>query len=347
MSGSSLDGIDLAYVKFTKKDQWTFQILSSETFKYDFFWKKKLSDAINLNSLDLEKLDIEYTNFLGSNILNFIHKNKIKKLDMIASHGHTIFHQPEKSFTFQIGNRSHLADQLGLPVVCDFRTQDLDLGGQGAPLVPVGDIMLFAGNSAYLNLGGFSNISLFQNGNILAYDICAVNVVLNFLANRMDLPYDNQGRMALSGKKILPCFKELEELEFYSQSPPKSLGIEWVKNNIIKIINKYSEYKTEDLLHTYSLHISNQIVKCLPKDGTVLLSGGGAYNTFLVNEIQKKSAAEIVVPSKKIIDFKEALIFAFLGLLKWQNSINCLASVTGAKKDHSSGKVFKPKSKIN
>ena len=163
MSGSSLDGIDLAHVKFTKKDQWTFQILSSETFKYDFIWKKKLSDAINLNSLDLEKLDIEYTNFLGFNIRNFINKNKIEILDVVASHGHTIFHQPEKNFTFQIGNRSHLADQIGFPVVCDFRTQDVDLGGQGAPLVPIGDMMLFTGNSAYLNLGGFSNMSLFQN----------------------------------------------------------------------------------------------------------------------------------------------------------------------------------------
>ena len=232
-------------------------------------------------------------------------------------------------------------------MVCDFRTQDVALGGQGAPLVPIGDMMLFGKNSACLNLGGFSNISLFKNGKVLAYDICAVNTVLNPLSNRMDLPYDDLGRVAQRGKEIPLCLKELDKIEFYTQTPPKSLGIEWVQKNVTEIIDKYNKHKTEDLLHTYTLHISTQIAKKLPEEGTVLLSGGGAYNTFLVNEIQKKSTAEIIVPSNKIIDFKEALIFAFLGLLRWQGSVNCLASVTGAKRDHSSGKVFKPKSMIN
>ena len=346
MSGTSLDGIDLAYVKFTKNNDWKFQILSSETVNYDLNWKKKLSEAINLTPYDLKKLDIEYTNFLGTIIKDFIDKKKIEILDAVASHGHTIFHQPEKHLTFQIGNLSDLSYQIGFPVVCDFRTQDVALGGQGAPLVPIGDMMLFGKNSACLNLGGFSNISLFKNGKVLAYDICAVNTVLNPLSNRMDLPYDDLGRVAQRGKEIPLCLKELDKIEFYTQTPPKSLGIEWVQKNVTEIIDKYNKHKTEDLLHTYTLHISTQIAKKLPEEGTVLLSGGGAYNTFLVNEIQKKSNVKIIVPSEKIIDFKEALIFAFLGLLKLHGSINCLASVTGAIRDHSSGKIFKPKSKI-
>ena len=347
MSGTSLDGIDLAYVKFTKNNHWKFQILASKTIPYDKKWKNKLNKAIHLTPVALKEIDIEYTDFLGNVILKFIKNHKIEKLDFVASHGHTIFHQPEKSFTLQIGNLRHLATQIGYPVVCDFRKQDLFLGGQGAPLVPIGDMLLFSKYNACLNLGGFSNISIFHKGNVLAYDICAVNTVLNVLANRVDLAFDDQGKMARSGKEIPSLFKALEKLEFYLQIPPKSLGVEWVQKNITEIINKYWMHKIEDLLHTYVLHISKQIVKCLPKRGTVLFTGGGAYNTFLVNEIQKKSTAEIIVPSNNIIDFKEALIFAFLGLLKCQGLVNCLASVTGAKRDHSSGKIFKPKSQIN
>lgn len=347
MSGTSLDGIDLAYVKFTKDKDWTFEILAAETFDYDKNWKNKLASATQLSPASLQKLDLDYTRFLGGIIRDFIDKNEIEKLDAVASHGHTVFHQPEKGLTLQIGNLHDLSNQIGRTVVCDFRVQDVALGGQGAPLVPIGDLLLFNQYQACLNLGGFSNLSIFKDQGVLAYDICAVNTVLNFLANRIELAYDDGGKMAREGKIIPALFLKLENLEFYSKYPPKSLGIEWVQESVLKIIQEFDHHKTVDLLHTYTLHIANEISKCLPGKGSVLITGGGAYNSFLIDELQKKSKAKIVLPNPTVIDFKEALIFAFLGLLKIKGLVNCLASVTGARHDHSSGKIFKPKSRID
>ena len=346
MSGSSLDGLDLVYVKFTKKKVWTFKILASTTIIYSKKWKKKLHESINLAPYAINKLNEDYTDFLGDNILSFISKEKINMLDGVASHGHTVFHQPEKRFTLQIGNLSHLADRVGLPVICDFRAQDIAMGGQGAPLVPMGDQVLFSNYSACVNLGGFSNITTVQNQNVLAYDICATNTVLNILAQRLNLNYDEGGKIAKGGKIIPSFLEQLDKLHFYTKKPPKSLGMEWVREFVIKILDDYVNAKTNDLLHTYTLHIAEQIAKCLPKKGSVLFSGGGSHNTFLVEAIQKRTKAKIVVPSPEIVDYKEALIFAFLGLMKWKGSINCLASVTGAEKDHSTGKIFIPNSQM-
>lgn len=347
MSGTSLDGIDLAYVKFTYDHSWGFEILLAETYDYPLHWRKNLATAIDSSPAEINKLNHDYTHFLGGQIRNFIKKHKIKTIDAIASHGHTIFHQPEKGLTLQIGNHSDISDIVGWPVVCDFRVQDVALGGQGAPLVPMGDLMLFSQYQACLNLGGFSNLSLFQNGKVLAFDICAVNTVLNFLSNCKNFPYDAGGEMARRGEFVSSFFQQLEGVGFYSKQPPKSLGIEWVQESILKIVNDFNQHPIEDLLHTYSLHIAKQIAKYLPNQGAVLVSGGGAYNAFLINQIQKRSHTKIVLPSPVIIEFKEALIFAFLGLLRMQGSINCLASVTGAIHDHSSGKIFLPKSMID
>ena len=208
----------------------------------------------------------------------------------------------------------------------------------------MGNLKLFKNYVAFLNIGGFSNISIFRNGSILAYDICAVNTVLNFLANRLNLPYDDGGKLAANGKIIHKLFEQLRKLHFYSKEPPKSLGIEWVEEAVFTIIEEYHNEDTQDLLYTYTLHIAEEIVKHLPEEGLVMITGGGAYNTFLVEAIQKRSQAKIEVPAPEIVDFKEALIFAFLGLLRLRGSINCLASVTGASHDHSTGKIFLPKS---
>jgi anhydro-N-acetylmuramic acid kinase len=346
MSGTSLDGIDLAYVKFTKKEAWSFRILASETVDYSQDWKKKLSKSVELDPARLHLLDLEYTDFLGSVIADFIINEQIEILDAVASHGHTVFHQPNKGITLQIGNLSHLTDRIGWPVICDFRTQDVVLGGQGAPLVPVGDLLLFKNYQACVNLGGFSNISVFQNQSVLAHDICAVNIVLNFLTHRLDLPYDEGGKIAASGKIISPLFEQFKKLEFYSKVPPKSLGIEWVQETIFRLLEEYTNEKTPDLLYTYTYHIAEEIAKCLPEAGLVLFTGGGAYNDFLIQAIQKKSSSKIEVPIPELVDFKEALIFALLGLLKWRDSINCFSSVTGAEQDHSTGKIFRPKPQI-
>ena len=345
MSGTSLDGIDLTYVKFTKKETLAFQILASETIDYSQDWKNKLSKSTELTPAALENLNNKYTDYLGNIISDFISKEKIEMLEAVASHGHTVFHQPEEGFTLQIGNLSHLADHVGWPVVCDFRTQDVALGGQGAPLVPVGDLMLFNEHSACVNLGGFSNISVLHNQKVLAYDICAVNTVLNFLAERLNLPYDAGGKAAAEGKIISALSDRLNQLDYYSKKPPKSLGMEWVQGHIFDILEDFANEETKDLLHTYTLHIAQEIARRLPEDGSVLFSGGGAFNTFLVKAIQERTHAKIVIPNSDIVEFKEALIFAFLGLLKWQGSINCLASVTGAEKDHATGKIFFPNSR--
>ena len=343
MSGTSIDGIDLAYVRFIKSDEWIFEILATETIIYNKYWKSKLNQAIKLSPIELQKLDFEYTDFLGANVVKFIDKEKIELLDAVASHGHTVFHQPDKSLTLQIGNLSHLSDRIGWPVICDFRTQDVALGGQGAPLVPLGDSILFKNYSACVNLGGFSNISVFENQTVLAYDICAVNTVLNFLAHRLDLPYDDGGKIAASGKIIPTLFEQLEKLKFYSKKPPKSLGIEWVQEAVLSLLESYANENTKDLLYTYTQHIAGEIVKCLPKEGLVLFTGGGAHNTFLIQAIQKKSRVKIEVPTPRLVNFKEALIFAFLGLLRLRGTVNCLASVTGAEQDHSTGKIYTPK----
>jgi len=347
MSGTSLDGVDLVFVSFTKKKSWSFEILASKTYEYNSDWKRKLASATEISPADLKKLDVDYTHFLGGIIFDFITQNKLKAWDAVASHGHTIFHQPEKGLTLQIGNLSFLAEKLGGTVICDFRVQDVALGGQGAPLVPMGDFYLFNQYEACLNLGGFSNLSVFSNQGVLAYDICAVNTVLNYLANRLELSYDDKGKVARKGKMIPSFFALLQKLEFYFKKPPKSLGIEWVQASIFSLIDQYTNHSVEDLLHTYTLHITEQIAKSLPDRGSVLVTGGGTYNTFLIEELQKKSTAKIVLPTSTVIDFKEALIFAFLGLLRSQGAVNCLASVTGAERDHCSGKIFKPNSEID
>jgi len=347
MSGTSLDGVDLVYVKFTQDKDWSFEVLASKTIDYNAVWKKKLSLATEISPASLQKLDRDYTLYLGGIIRDFIDQNNIEKLDAVASHGHTVFHQPEKGLTLQIGNLQDLSHHIGRTVVCDFRVQDVALGGQGAPLVPIGDLMLFNSYEACLNLGGFSNLSISHEQGVLAYDICAVNTVLNFLAHREKLAYDDGGKIAREGKIIPALLLKLEKLKFYSKPPPKSLGIEWVRESVITIIQEFDHHSTKDLLHTYTLHIADEMSKCLPNKGSVLITGGGAYNSFLVDELQNKSNAKLVLPDPTVIDFKEALIFAFLGLLRIKGLVNCLASVTGAEHDHSSGKIFKPNSRID
>ena len=232
-------------------------------------------------------------------------------------------------------------EMLGHTIVCDFRVQDVLLGGQGAPLVPVGDQLLFPQFDYCLNLGGFANISTVIEGERKAYDICAVNTVLNFLAGKLNLPYDEDGRLAASGEVIVELLATLNDLSFYSEKPPKSLGMEWVEREIIPLLDPGQPIPS--LMKTYVLHAAEQISKEVgnrSKD-TVLVTGGGAYNSFLIDELKKRTSAQICIPSEEVVNFKEALIFAFLGVLKLRGENNVLCSVTGASKDHSSGKIFR------
>lgn len=339
MSGTSLDGIDVALLRFQKKSSWNYQIMVAETLEYPDVWKKILSEAVHYDEARLEKLNEDYTLFLANLLNSFIQKHSLKDLDAICSHGHTIKHEPQNGYTLQIGNLPALATLTGQRVVCDFRVQDVELGGQGAPLVPIGDELLFRDFDYCLNLGGFANISTNLGGKRIAYDICAVNTVLNHLAEKLGKAYDHKGELAAKGELDNGLLQKLDALEYYRLEPPKSLGIEWVNAHIFPLINKL---EVPMALHTYSVHAAGQIASSFDGDASskILVTGGGAFNDFLMEKIKERTQSQIFIPAPELVNYKEALIFGFLGILRLRGEVNVLGSVTGASKDHSSGKIF-------
>ena len=343
MSGTSIDGIDLVYANFVFNKYWSFKILESKTYQYNNDWQKILKNLSDKDLDSIKLIDKSYTKLLSKYILKFIDDFSIKKIDFISSHGHTALHDPLNSITYQIGNLNDLSTYVGLKVICDFRVQDVKLGGQGAPLVPVGEKYIFPEYDTLINLGGFANITIKSNNNLIAYDICPVNIVFNHLSNLIDLKYDHKGKIALSGKLNIELFNCLQSLDYYKQVSPKSLGVEWVNQIIFPIINSFSEIPLEDLLNTFSKHFASQIADNIKSNGKILISGGGAYNDYLIQNIKDLTCSEIIIPNSEIIEYKEALIFGFLGVLKDLNINNCYSSVTGAIKDHSSGNIFIPK----
>ncbi len=340
MSGTSLDGIDLVYTKFKKEDYTQFEITFSETVSYSLEWKKRLREAISYDKQRLASLNLEYGKLIAQEINRFINKNSIEKIDFIASHGHTILHEPDKGVTLQIGDGQTIANVTSRKVVCDFRTQDVKLGGQGAPLVPIGDKLLFPKYKHCINLGGFANVS-FDNkvGKRIAFDICPVNIVMNYYMRKLGKEYDNNGELAMNGQLNEKLLQELNELTYYKTVPPKSLGLEWVQENVIPLIDA-NEKNISNILRTFIEHSAYQISKSIGNKGDVLYTGGGVFNTFLMKRIEFFTQQRVVLAEKKLIEYKEALIFAFLGVLRVDDKVNCLASVTGASSDHSSGDIF-------
>lgn len=339
MSGTSLDGLDLAAVEFQQTHgKWEFSIAAAETIPYDRGWSKKLQTSPALSGEELIELHNGYGRFIGLQVNQFIEKTEFTP-DLIASHGHTVFHRPEKQFTFQLGNGAVIATVTNIATVADFRTGDVALGGQGAPLVPIGDELLFPDFDYCLNLGGFANISYQQNRQRVAYDVCPVNFVLNHFAEKRGLPFDKNGELGRSGKINGALLEKLNSLSFYEQSPPKSLGREWVESEFFPMLDSLSISDSDKLRSAYE-HIAIQIGKVAGQPGKMLLTGGGTFNTFLVERIEQYAQPEIVIPAPEIINFKEALIFAFLGVLKIRGEINCLSSVTGAERDSCCGVVF-------
>lgn len=339
MSGTSLDGLDIAYIRFTYPEI-TFELIKTATVPYSEEWNSKLKKSIHLSGEELIKLDVDYGFLIAKKVADFIKEHQISNLDFIASHGHTVFHNPKEKYTLQIGNGQAIALETGIKTVYDFRTKDVLLGGQGAPLVPIGDRFLFSIYDACLNLGGFSNISFEKKGERIAFDICPVNIVLNYLAGKEGKLYDENGELAQSGQVNEVLFLKLNELDFYGQIPPKSLGVEWSNRFILPLLDSF-DLSVCDWLATFSQHISYQICRVLNENSikNVLITGGGAYNSYLLQLIKSQTKAQVHLPEKKIIEYKEALIFGLLGLLRLENQVNVLSSVTGAKKNHCSGCV--------
>ena len=344
MSGSSLDGLDIVYCKFTKTENWSFEILS-ETIANMSCWETRLQNARNLEAEKLGLLDEAFGGFVGAEIQAFISKNEITKLDIVASHGHTIYHFPEKRVTKQIGLGTKIFEQVKVPVLTNLRQKDMDKGGQGAPIVPIGDLYLFADFKYCLNIGGIANISIKAKDSIVAFDICSANQVLNYFAFLKGKKYDDGGKFARSGKLNQVLFEELNTLSFYEKAYPKSLDNAFT-NDVLAIIKKH-DLSIEDKLNTYCQHIAFEIAQAINtkelSQEQILITGGGAFNVFLVECISnyvKKLNIEVVIPNAEIVNNKEALVMAFMGVLYLRNENNCLASVTGASSDTKSGEYI-------
>lgn len=337
MSGTSLDGLDVVCVEFLERSDktWGFKILASKTFSYSKELLNKLTQSMTLPAFELFELDKEIGETYAIFVNQFIKDNNFdrNKIAAIASHGQTIFHQPNKGVTVQIGCGETLALRTGLKVINDFRKKDVLIGGQGAPLVPIGDFQLFVNEAeSFLNIGGFSNISFKKQDVIHAFDICPGNLPLNYLMNKVGKTYDENGKLARSGKIIVELYNQLNNLSYYEESSPKSLGSEWLELTIYPLLNNYSSIP--DLLATLVEHVAFQIVNVLKINqlDSVFVTGGGALNGFLIERISMLyDTGKVVIPSNEVISFKEALIFAYLGLLFLEKQANCLSSVTGAK----------------
>lgn len=342
MSGTSLDGLDLALCFFSKDgNQWHYMVDKAETIAYPPILGSKLSMATELSGWELTRIDIDLGNFMADAVNIFLKTTTCKPL-LLASHGHTVFHRPDLGITTQIGNGAVLAAKTGIRTVCDFRSLDVALGGQGAPLVPIGDQLLFGNYDFCLNLGGFCNISYNENGQRRAFDIAPCNMALNTLAEQKGAPYDADGKWARTGNRHIALWNELNQLDYYrKEGTAKSLGKEWYDCDFAPLMAKY-DCSSDDKLRTVTEHIAFQIGKVLEyhAGAQVLLTGGGALNTFLVESIQKETSKKVVIPDLETINFKEAIIFAFLGLLRRNDEINVLQSVTGARQDCSSGAVY-------
>lgn len=342
MSGTSLDGLDISLTEYTfDGTEWSFSLVKAETISYDKKYKSLLSESMEMNARELMEFDAEYGKWIGEQILNFINNTNCN-IDIIGSHGHTVFHNPQKGISVQIGNGAQIAAATGIHCVSNFRSGDVARGGQGAPLVPIGDELLFAEYDLCLNIGGIANISLRENGKRVAFDICPANMVLNHFSQIQQLPFDENGILGKQGKIDGNLLEELNSIEFYGQNGPKSLGREWFESTFLPTIERHN-ISTFDKIRTSYEHIAIQVSKVFntKNNAKLLATGGGSKNEFLIECIKQKTSNHIVIPKTEIIDYKEAIIFGFLAVLYILDIPSCLSSVTGAKIDSVGGCLYK------
>jgi anhydro-N-acetylmuramic acid kinase len=341
MSGTSQDGLDIALCEFEGfGGEISYKIRKTDTIPYSSSQKNKLRSLPYLNVENYFKLHHQFGKFISKEVLKFL-KDISDKPDAIASHGHTVFHQPKLGFSTQIGCGATIAAQSGITTVCDFRSMDVALNGQGAPLVPIGDELLFGNYQSCLNIGGIANISFKKADQRVAFDICIANMALNHFALLAGSDYDKGGNWAKSGTYNETLFKELNGLDFFKQKGARSIGREWFEGEFLYCIEK-NKLSVNDALNTLVHHIAFQISEVLNQNklNSVLITGGGAHNSFLIEVLKKYYKGEVIIPDPTIINYKEALIFALLGYLRLNNEVNTLSSVTGAKQDSVGGAVY-------
>jgi len=339
MSGSSLDGLDLALVRFTHNDNWSFELLAFGTEPLSQTALTAIENAYKGSALDLALAHKTIGTEFGFAAKKFL-EEKNEMANLISSHGHTIFHRPDLGMTFQAGSGAEIATITGIDTVCDLRTTDMALGGQGAPLVPLGEKALFPEHRLFLNLGGIANISI-HGEKISAFDICPCNMMLNFLAKEKDLPYDDNGTLARSGKLHQELFDRINAVLPSGSGQPHSLGREHFDKQLKPLLQN-SALSTQNKLSTVVEVIATAIANVLGKASgeTIMITGGGAFNSYLIERIEALGKAKTHIPDKTIVEFKEAIIFAFLGLLRLRNESNCSSDVTGARMDNIGGAIY-------
>ncbi|XZF14341.1 anhydro-N-acetylmuramic acid kinase [Chitinophagaceae bacterium MMS25-I14] len=349
MSGSSLDGLDIVYTHLEEvRGQWSYEIKNAACISYSTEWENRLRGAVRISGVDLMRLHAHYGHYLAEQVLAFMEEHQLDhKVDFIASHGHTLFHDPADKMTFQLGDGAAIAAQTGLPVISDLRSLDVALGGQGAPIVPVGDKLLFASYDYLLNLGGIANLTVKNGTDVLAFDVCPANQVLNTLAQKAGKEYDDQGNMAASGALLIDVLADLNEQAYYKLKGPKSLSNDQAMDLVFPSLLE-SGHEINDMLHTMVQHIADQVAVALgnypleKEQPQMLITGGGALNAFLVHRIQAaiSDKAVITVPDVETIQYKEALVMALIGALRWREETNVYSSVTGASRDSIGGALW-------
>jgi len=345
MSGSSLDGLDIVFAEFDVTGQkWSYEIKQAECISYSEEWTQKLKRATSLPAADYMQLHVDYGHFLGETVKAFIQKHNLEfKVQLIGSHGHTTFHNPATHLSHQLGDGAAIAAITGINVVSDLRNMDVALGGQGAPIVPIGEKNLLDNYDYFLNIGGIANISANKEPYI-AFDICAANRVLNLLANETGLSFDEGGALARKGQVHHQLLAQLNQLDYYNQSFPKSLSNQFGTDIVFPLI-KQSDLSTADALCTYAEHVAMQVGSALESvranaSEKMLITGGGALNHHLVERIQLHTDVEVIIPDELLIRYKEALIMAHIGILRWREEYNVLSTVTGAQQNSVGGAVW-------
>lgn len=358
MSGSSLDGLDIAYCHFEVEKEnngqlyvHDWKILAAETIGFSEAWQARLGQLPTQTALSFAKTHTYLGHYFGDMVNDFMNRYQIEP-DFIATHGHTIFHDPMGRMTIQIGDGSAMAAKTGFPVISNFRNQDIAIDGQGAPVAPIIDKYLLPGHDFYLNLGGIANITTVLPHKMVAFDICPANQLLNALANRLNLEYDEGGQIAAAGQVLDDLLKEMNRADFYKIAYPKSLDNAWSQTAILsKIADEPTAIPNQ--LSTFVEHIAYQIAfaikqvirkeKIEKKQLSLLATGGGAFNAYLMERLQYHcnlvGNIEVVLPNSDIIQFKEAALMAWMGVMRVENVPNVLQTVTGAKRDTINGAI--------